>query len=410
MSWIGPVRSGLLRYREPFHVPGSLRAWLLALPGRLPVGANALALVLMGQAAFGQLGHGALLAGVFVVANAIGALVQGRLIDAYGPVRVVASAGVLHSLGLLVIVMMVAIGRLEVALAFAVVAGAALPQLSASVRSMWAQELADDGRLRTAFALETVVIEVTRIVGPLLVAAAFVVDHRLAVVASAILAAMGSVGFALSRAAQRMRARGYVRPGVGFLVSGPVVASLAVVLLVGFMIGGMEVSLVSYSGARSAVASAGVYLACFAVGSVLGGLLFGGLSTTGVPANQVVVLALADAVTLALLALSPPPLITAALVFLLGGSAAPLYTVLSLSLDRLSSGSSAEAYTIFVTSFLAGSGGGTTIGGFVAEAAGSAGGFLLCAAAMGIAAVVALVTRKRLSAGSSQTLPPADVR
>lgn len=181
----------LAKYREPFQVPGSFPAWLLALAGRLPIGTEPLALLLFGRHISGSLAVGGVMAGLFVLGNALGAIVQGRLIDTYGPTRTLLPIGLLHFTSLMSIPF---VGS-DLRLVLAAVAGFSLPQLSACIRAMWAtNELSDGsstatsgGWLPTAFAMETVVMEATGIIGPLLAVLVFAIDPRLPVIGSAVL-------------------------------------------------------------------------------------------------------------------------------------------------------------------------------------------------------------------------------
>lgn len=366
----------LRRYAQPFAVPGLLPAWLLALVGRLTVGANALAILLLGRYASGDLVVGSTAAGVFVLANAVGAVAQGWLIDGYGPSRVLPPVATIHAAGL-VAMAMAAPHRVLFAVC-AAPAGLCLPQLSASVRGMWARELTGSDQLTVAFAMETVTIEVVSIAGPLLVGLAYLVDPKFAVLASAVLALTGSLGFAASRPARRMRAGSRPARPLAGIRSRAVITCLLVSLLVGVVVGSTEVALAAYSAHRVSTASVGIYLALFAGGSVLGGLAYGARPINAPRSTQLTMLLIVAGAGFGLIVGWPQPVLVGVATFLVGGTAAPMYTILSLVLTALGGADKAAGiYTMFVTSLLAGSAAGTAVAGVFADDLDGTAGFLV---------------------------------
>lgn len=380
------VRRVLKRYARPFRVPGSIPAWLIALIGRLTIGGNALALLLLVRHVSGELAIGSAAAACFLAANAVGALVQGQLIDSYGPSRVLLPFGTIHTLALLVTAAFAA--TTPVVMVSAAVAGFCLPQLSASVRAMWARELSDRDDVTTAFSMETVVIEAVKIVGPLLVALAFVADARLPVVGSAVLAVIGSIGFALSRPARRLHGTGRSSRVLAAIANRRMIACLALSAMVGSLVGGYEVALAAYSALRLSPAAVGVFIALFAFGSVCGGLGYGARDFPGTQRIQLGALLAASAVAAALVFAMPYPPVVGVVSFLAGVTAAPMYTLLSLVMTAIAGvDSTAGVYTAFVTAFLMGNGLGTVAAGLVGNGLGGRAGFaLVCGVAVGTAA------------------------
>src|SRR5690349_16246571 len=96
----------------------------------------ALAILLLGREQTGSFASAGRIAGAFGLANAIGAVVQGRLMDRLGQTRVLRPAAILHlaAVGALVAVAGAGAGFMAVA---AAAGGFTLPQVPAAMRSLW---------------------------------------------------------------------------------------------------------------------------------------------------------------------------------------------------------------------------------------------------------------------------------
>lgn len=159
----------------------------------------------------------------------------------------------------------------------ALTTGVAMPPLSAVLRSLWPALLRERPELVPgAYALDSVVIEIIFIAGPLATAGIVALsgpELALGVSAAAVLTGAAAFVFALRGHEERRTARGgsplgaLASPGIRTLV----VASFPV----GFCFGVTEVALPAFSGEEGSAEFAGVLIAIWSAASAAGGLLYG---------------------------------------------------------------------------------------------------------------------------------------
>ena len=110
-------------------------------------------------------------AGALAAGSGVGAPVQGRLVDRFGQRRVLSPLAVVHAaaLGALVLATRARRARRPCWCCCGLLAGFAIPPTSSVLRSMWPRCCAT-GRdlLQPAYALDSVLIELIFILGPLL--------------------------------------------------------------------------------------------------------------------------------------------------------------------------------------------------------------------------------------------------
>jgi MFS family permease len=257
------------------HVAALIAATLLA---RFPIGINALAIVLYLRAERGSFAVAGAVAGALAAGSGVGAPVQGRLVDAFGQRRVLVPLGIVHAAALGTLVAFAEGGApTGVLVACGLAAGFAIPPTSSVLRSMWPSLLRDQPELvQAAYALDSVLIELIFIAGPLLtaaIAAAFSPQAALAVSAASVM--VGTIGFTALPPSRAMRPERH-RPRAGPLgaLASPGVRTLVITSLpAGIGIGICEVTLPAFSVAEGAAATAGVLLAIWSLGSAAGGLV-----------------------------------------------------------------------------------------------------------------------------------------
>ena len=355
------------------HVSALIAATLLA---RFPIGINALALVLYLRAERGSFAVAGAVVGALAAGSGIGAPVQGRLVDAFGQRRVLVPLGIVHAAALAAIVVSTeANAPTAVLVAFGFLAGFAIPPTSSVLRSMWPSLLRERPELlQAAYALDSVLIELIFILGPLvtaLIATALAPPAALAVSAVSVIA--GTVAFTAlppSRAFQPDRDR---RPAgaLGALASPGVRTLVLTSVPAGIGVGICEVALPAFSDASGAAATAGILLAIWSVGSAAGGLVYGALPNR--PPLGRVHLAVAALLPLGLLplALAPSVAVMALLVIPAGLFIAPLLATRNELVGWVApEGARTEAYTWPVTAFVGGIAIGSALAGAIVEGPG----------------------------------------
>jgi MFS family permease len=330
------VTSGLRRYATLARVPD---AWSMALPAfvaRLPMAMTGLGLLVVTTAHGGSYAEAGVIAGGYGVAAAVTAPVRGRLIDRTGPRRALVVLGLAQALALLVFV---AVARAQSPLwlrcAVAVVAGAFVSPVTAVTRMLW-QHLLDSGELRdTAFAVESVAIEIVFVLSPLLVGALVALKAPdLVLVLSAGFVAGGNVALARARATRR-----WEQPEPSHDWLGPLRApGVRLVLPVSFFaigaVGALDLGAIASAGEHGQPAAVGLLVSALSLGSVTGGVYWGSRSQPGPLEAQLAVLLTVLAGGWAALALLPSLPVLAIGLAVAGLGLAPMATVLTSLMQR----------------------------------------------------------------------------
>jgi MFS family permease len=267
----------LARYAVVLRGTGAAAPLAASVVGRLPLGMTGLAVLLLVRESTGSYALAGLVSAAYALAFAVVSPARARTADRRGPVRILLLMGVLHPLALAALVLLAAaqVGAGWLALS-AVAAGATVPPLGAVLRAMWPR-LVPASALHTAYALESVVVELCFVGGPLLVAAlATWLGPSAAVLASGGLTLTGTVFLVRTPAVRAIAPVARPPHLLGPLVSAPVRGLLLGVCAVGAGFGSIEVALPAFvEGVGRRPAAAGVLLAVWSVGSIVGGLTYG---------------------------------------------------------------------------------------------------------------------------------------
>lgn len=393
--------TALGRYRALLAVPGVGAAVLLSVLCRLPMGMTPLALLLLVSASTGSFATAGLTTGVYAAAVAVASPLRARMVDRSGTALVMATSAVLHPLGLLGLLAAVRAGAPDAAVvALALLSGLAFPPVAAVMRALWASLAADDASRRTAFSLEAVLVETAFVLGPLGVSLALLAGSAgAAVVAAALLVAVGSAGLAASPLVRAWRPEtGVPRRLVGPLGSRALRRLLAVGACLGAGIGGIEVAVPAFATAASRPAAAGLLIAVWGLGSIVGGLWYGGRDWAAPPAAQYPWLlgVLAAALALPLLAVGPVSL--GVLLAVSGLAIAPVTSCNAALIARVApAGTLTEAFGWSTTAIFGGVAVGTAAGGALVEAAGSTAALALAAASGAVGVAVGVRGRRLLA-------------
>jgi len=392
------------RYAEVLRVPHVATLIAATLLARFPIGINALALILYLREETGSFAVAGVVAGGLAAGAGIGAPVQGRLVDGFGQRRVLVPLAVVHAAALGGVVGLSELGAPAAVLtACSLVAGFAIPPTSSVLRSMWPTLLRGrETLLQPAYALDSVLIELIFILGPLLTALlAAGVSPASALIVSAISVVTGTVWFTAQRPSRDFEPdrEGRERTGrLGALASPGVRSLILISLPAGVGIGMCEVALPAFSDAEGAAELAGVLLATWSLGSAVGGLIYGALPRR--PPLGRVHLAVSALLPLSLLPLAAAPSVAvmAALVVPAGMFIAPLLATRNELIGWVAPpGARTEAYTWPVTAFVGGIAVGSALAGVIVEAESWRLAFLVAAAAAGCGALVAVGRRGTLS-------------
>jgi MFS family permease len=362
--------------------------------GRIPVGLSTLALVLFLQGRADSLADAGLAAACYVLGLAAMAPVIGRAVDRAGPRRVLLACIALHPTAL---VGLTAIAFAEAhrgwVFAAALVSGASMPPITVCVRALYPRLVTDASLQRTAYSLDSAIIEAIFILGPMLAAAFAAAGAEVgALWLSAACALGGGLLFVDAEPvrAWEPRTTGLPPAGNSPLRDGRLLGLLAAAALFAFAFGAFEIGVVGFAARRGVPAAAGLILALASVGSVLGVLAYGGRSWSLDAGRQFLVLLTLMATGLAALAPIQNVALFAVAVILAAAPMAPVIAANSVLILRVAPKERvAEAFTWASTALLAGISAGTAAGGTLVERYSPAAALLAASVATLIATVMA---------------------
>ena len=383
----------LARYTELFAQPDMRGAIVASFIGRLPIGISGLALLLLVRANQSSVSDAGLVTSAYLGGLAGIAPLVGRIIDRLGPRPVLLIAGIAYPVALLLLVSAVARGAsLGLVLLLSFAAGATLPQVTTCMRTLYRRRLQDDAVLIAALSLDSVLIEVVFIVGPMLVAfVVAVATPDVAVLLGALCAALGAILVTRTPAMTAWPIEGLRRRSLlGVLQDAGFRRLLAILLGYAAVFGCVDIGVATYAFEAQRPALAGIILGVMSIGSAAGGLAYGSRSWH-LPLTRQFPLAL----VVMGLAIAPLTLITSAFPLAVAAviagvtMAPPLIIQSTIVAKTMPTSQMAEAFTWVTTAMLCGVGIGFALGGVVAEANGAATVFALAASItviMGVAA------------------------
>jgi MFS family permease len=397
----------IARYRALFSAPGVGRLLLSSVLGRLPSGMFSLAILLFVHGITGSFLAAGVAVGAFSLAGALVGPLLGALVDRHGQTPVLLPAATAQA-GLLVALVLVAqAGAPVVAIvALTALAGAVLPPIGGCVRALWS-EVAHDGELETAYALDATTQEIIWTLGPLVVGlVAGFASPAAAVLMCAALTICGTLYFATSTLSRGWRADAREHTPGGALGSPNLRVLLYTVVLAGAVIGAVEVGLPALAMQQGARWSSGPLLALFSLGSMIGGLIYSARSWR-LPIGRrysamLMAMALAVAPLIAVHALAP----VFALSVLAGLALAPTISCQFSLVGALApEGTVTEAFTWHRAATIAGMAGGSALGGSLVDSRGVGGAFALGCVSVAAAGALAILARRRIEPAGAAAPP-----
>jgi MFS family permease len=362
--------------------------------GQLPVAMRPLLVTLLGAAQTGSFAVAGLAGGAAAAGTAVTAPWWSRALPRLGDRRVLVLAGVLSLAALLAL----ALSRSPaVFVGAAAVSGLCTPPIASSVRSMLPR-LAADVALTRAYAVNSVAVEVVFVGGPLWVTGwVALAGPAAALVATAVTGAGAlAVGIAVAPSTPPCRRRG--RSGV---LAEPAAYTLGGTYLAYWVcMGAMWVLLPAFAAHAGAPAQAGLLVALWSAGSMLGGLVLAARPPRGPKRTSYVWFLGALTATSLPLALPTTVAAMAVVVTLFGLALAPwLATSDQLVPASVGDHRSAELYGWLTTAGQVGGAAGAALAGPLADRYGGGPAFLVVTAALATGLAVALSRHHTLPTG-----------
>jgi MFS family permease len=393
------VRAGVRRYGALLALPGARGPVIASAVGAMPIGMFGLAILLLARETTGSFGTAGRIVGAFGLANALGAVAQGRLMDRLGQPRVLRVAGAGHAVAVLALLAAAEAGSPSWVLALLAAAGGAfLPQLPAAMRSLWGAMVSDPERRAAAYALVAIVFEVAVMTAPVLVAGIVALaSPEAAVLVAAALGSVAAFAFAATGASRRWRGSPHDVGWLGPLEAAGMRTVFATMVAFGGAVGIVQVALPAFADERGAVEAAGLLLAALSVGSLVGGIVYGARAWPGPPALRLAGLLLGLGGGFALLAAAGSMVVVAAILLVAGLLLAPTGVVASTMLDHAApSGTGTEAFTVMVMGIVAGNAVGNAAGGAIVDASSYEAATLSAGVVAALGAALTLARRRTL--------------
>jgi MFS family permease len=390
-------------YTRILRTPGVAVVVLAILIGRMPIGISGLAILLYVREVTGSFAAAGVATGALALGSALGAPLQGRLVDRRGVGMLLPLAG-LHATGLLAVWLSGAADAPPALLAaLSLITGTTIPPVSSVLRARWPYLLADRPELVAgAFALDSVLIEVIFVVGPLLTTAVVATvgpQYALIVSAACVLGGTLMLLSGLSgRPGPKPSRDGRHAFGLGALADAGLRTLVLASLPVGFALGTLEVALPAFAEAEGSAALAGVLLAIWSAGSGLAGLVWGANAERFSLLEAHLRFAWLLPAAIAPLALAQSPLVMAVLVVLAGLPIAPLIASRNQLIERVApAGTATEAFTWPLTALVAGVSLGAAVAGAVVEASSWTTALLIAIAVAAVGASIVATRRGTLA-------------
>ena len=275
---------------------------LAGLTGRLHRSMATIALMLLIADRTGSYGTAGMISAAGVVGTGVGGPGWSRAVDKLGQRAVIPTALGATVVSLVALLAAIELGAPTWVWALASFAtGATSLDFGTLMRSRWALVLDDDEDKHTALTLESILDELSFVLGPALsavLAATFGGAFALSVATAAALLG-GVVLWATATTAHvRLRPQPGARPGRGRLLPTGVAPMLVAYAGLGLLFASVDLSSVAAAEDAGMAGMAGVIIAAFAAGSVVGGLVAGPLLVRWSPIRRLLITGLAFAVML----------------------------------------------------------------------------------------------------------------
>jgi MFS family permease len=373
----------------------------LSVLARLPLGINALAIVLLMRHEGYSFGAAGAAAGAMAIGVGASGPYISRLIDRHGQRPVLAPLALAHAVGLtLIIVVALSHAPQGVVIVTALAAGVAFPPIGAVMRPLWPRLLADrPDLLTTAFALDAAIVELSFVAGPLITAVIVTVaSPSPALAVSAVSSVVGTLWLTSMPPSRAFRPEPQgERHFLGALQSSGVRTLVAATLPVGFCFGAVEVTFPAFCEDVATRSTAGLLLAIWSFGSGVGGIAYGARHWTLPAFRRYPRCAIALPLGFLPLAFPGSVAVMAPFAFISGLSIAPLISTGSHVVgDIAPAGAVTEAFTWPITALVIGISLGNAAAGVIAGSAGWRESFVIAACAALVGAAIAVTQRRTL--------------
>jgi MFS family permease len=385
---------------EVLRIPGALAFSSAGFVARLPLATVGLGLILFVSNDTGSYAYAGFLQALFAITSAVAALFTSRLADRIGQRPLLVILPFIYSSALIVFVAALQLSWSRwIQSMLIVIAGAAFPSFGSFVRARWAFVTdRQTQKLRSAFALESIIDELVFAIGPLLATTlAFSLGFPAPLIVGATLTLVGALLLASLKTTSPPI---HVTPPSTDIQRGALrqagLFSLVIATTgVGVLFGSSDVAVVAFAANSGTPEFAGLILSLWAVGSMLGGILFGSRQLNVSLPRQLRLTSL-----FMLIVAFPIPFLNsiaflALAAFLSGFAIAPtLISAFSLAERLVPPRLLTEGLTWANSGLAVGFAGGASVGGYLIDTVGTSWAFALGVSGAAFTVTVSLASQK----------------
>ncbi|MGH4031531.1 MFS transporter [Actinomycetota bacterium Odt1-20B] len=391
-------------YRRLFSAPGTLGFSAAGLLARLPLPMTHMGILTMLSELRGQYALAGAVAGTFTLAMALIAPQISRVVDRLGQGRVLLPAtgvSVAALGGLLLCASYDA--PVWTLFVFAFLAGF-MPSMGAMVRARWTHLYRDSPQLNAAYSLESVVDELTYIVGPAIaVMLGTTLFPEAGPIVATVLLAVGVLLFVPQKRTEPPVRTDGPATGRSVIRSRAVLLPALTLMFGGAIAGTVDTMGLAFAADQGQKGAAGIVFAVYAVGSALSGLAFGALKLS-VPLPRLLLLGVTGTALTTLPFLVVNSIATLSLaVFFAGVFFAPtMVTVMGIVAKVAPASRLTEGMTWMIAGLQVGVALGAAASGQVVDSFGTRAGFTVAVTVGALALLTTLLGHRHLMAETAR--------
>ncbi|GGP63979.1 MFS transporter [Streptomyces calvus] len=385
-------------YRALFAAPGSRAFSAAGLLGRMPLSMMGIGVVTMISQLTGRYGLAGALSATIALSAALAGPQISRLVDQHGQRRVLRPATLLSLAAAALLLLAAHYDWPDWVLFVACVGIGCVPSVGAMVRARWAALYRGTPQLHTAYSFESVMDEICFIFGPIIsIGLSTAWFPEAGPLLAACFLAVGVFWLTAQRATEPVPHPREHKGGGSALRSAGLQVLVATFVATGAIFGAVDVVTVAFAEEEGHKAAASVVLAVYALGSCVAGVVFGLLHFAGVAERRWLLGVCAMAVSMIpLLLVGNLPFLAVAL-FVAGLSIAPtMITTMSLIEEHVPRAQLTEGMTWVSTGLAVGVAVGSSVAGWVIDAAGARAGYGVPAVSGAVAVAVGFLGYRRL--------------
>lgn len=400
------------RYGEILSIPGALKFSIAGLLARFPMSLVGISTILMVRALYGEYTVAGIVSAASVIAYAVLAPWLSRLVDQHGQAKVMVPSLIISAASLIAVIFCaINLAPYWVLIILNAIAGGSSGSMGALVRARWAYVTENPSQIQAAYSLEAALDEFAFVVGPVAATTVATMIHPTAGLwLATFLVLFGGLWFLSQRATEpppRAPLKdGEVKERQPSVMLNPAMIVLAITYLgAGSLFGANDLAVVAFAEMRGAPQFAGILLAIFSFGSLVGALVYGAHTWKWPLWKLYGVGVLALAIGASTFVLAHTMLILAAIMVVTGVVVAPTMTNVNTIIQQIMPKARlTESLAWMSAAMCIGISVGTGVTGSVIDNSGAKAGFLVVVASGWIMALAMGLGLKKLKAETERTL------